>query len=130
LRCSSLEEVTHALGIVTAGVTSQLIQQLRRTTTILPQCGFRCPAMCLKPLSEGDDYWQLGFVRSLRALPLNDAYIAKIRDEQLRTVLSVVDCLATMAKRAPTTSQVAAKRHQCLVVDGIDCALAVTHKPT
>jgi hypothetical protein len=86
--------------------------------------------VCLKPLSEGNNYWRLGILRSVRTLPLDDAYIAKKLDEQLRTVLSVVDCLATMTKRAATTSQVAAKCHQCLVVDGTDCALTATHKPS
>jgi hypothetical protein len=86
--------------------------------------------VCPKPLSEGKNYWQLGVLRSVRTLPLDDAYVAKKLDEQLRTVLSVVDCLATMTKRAPTTGQVAAKCHQCLVVDRTNCALTAMHKPS
>ena len=124
LRSLLLEEVTDVLCIVTAGVTSQVVQQQRRTAAILLQRGLRCPSVCLKPLSERNNDWQLGVLRSIRTLPLDDAYIAKILDKQLRTVLSVVDRLATMTKRAPTTSQMAAKCRQCLVVDGIDCALA------
>jgi hypothetical protein len=84
----------------------------------------------LKPLSERDKDWQLDVLPSIRTLPLDDAYIAKILDEQLRTVLSVVDRLATMTKQAPTTSQMTAKCRQCLVVDGTDCALTATQKPT
>ena len=85
-----LEEVTDVLCIVTAGVTSQVVQQQRCTAAILLQCGLRSPSVCLKPRSERDNDWQLGVLPSIRTLPLDDAYIAKILDEQLRTVLSMV----------------------------------------